>query len=110
MKNRFSLVLIISLVSCSNAFGDWSDNAIKVVDGFNYITEHLLSLKTAPVFKEVFHEDGKIGSWHRAPKTIMTAVLAYFTWKNETVRKIADTVAQPVKRALRMKKKQPKKK
>ena len=110
MKNRFALILIVSLISCSNAFGDWSDTAGKMFDKLNYFTDHMLSLKEAPGFKEVLNKNGKIGSWHHVPKTIITALITYLTFKNETVRTVVGKVAAPVKRAMGMDKKTTKRK
>ena len=111
MKNRFSLVLIISLVSCSYAFGDWKDNVNWAVDGINWPVKKLLKLRSAPLLREILHEKkGKFKSWHRVPKTMITAVLAYFTWKNEKVREVACKVTDPVKRAMGIKPKATKRK
>ncbi len=115
MKNKFSLVLIVSLISCSNAFGGFwdslSDNVNRVVDMINVPTDHLIKLRSAPVLKEFLHEKkGQFKTYARVPKTIMTVVLAYFTWKNEMVRDVAGKVAKPVKRFMGIKEKSIKRK
>ena len=110
MKNRFSLILIVSLISCSNAFGSWSDKVAWVFDKINTPTDTLLKLKKAPLLNHLFHKEGKLYEYARVPKTIITAVMAYFTWKNETVRNVAGKVAAPVKRAMGMDKKTTKRK
>ncbi len=103
MKNRFSLVLIISLVSCSYAFGDWKDNVNWAVDGMNWPVDNLLKLKAAPGLSHLFHKTGKLYQYTRVPKAMMTAVLAFFTWKNEKVRNVACKVTDTIKRVMGIK-------
>ena len=95
MKNRFSLVLVVSLLTCSNVFGGWDCLSAKIL-----LVADKLNVPIETVLSEGFNSAGKVGGWHRVPKLLTTGLLAYFTWNNKTVRKVASKVAEPVKRAM----------